>query len=107
MDATLLWYLAAALLIIVGIGATVLVLEAVFLVLVDADAGRQGDVGITESRVPLDAGLHALGVVVAVVGGIVTKEWITAKPNAKNALYIGLAAMIIGVVIIAIGNSLS
>ena len=50
---------------------------------------------------------NTMSVVVAVVGGIITKEWITAKPNAKNALYIGLAAMIIGVIIIAIGNSLA
>lgn len=50
---------------------------------------------------------NTMSVVVAVVGGIVTKEWISARLNAKNALYIGLAAMIIGVVIIAIGNSLA
>ncbi|WP_347840480.1 L-rhamnose/proton symporter RhaT [uncultured Draconibacterium sp.] len=50
---------------------------------------------------------NTMSVVVAVVGGIVTKEWATARQQAKSALYIGLAAMIIGVVIIAIGNGLA
>jgi len=49
---------------------------------------------------------NTMSVVVAVIGGIVTKEWIAAKPQAKTALYIGLASMIVGVVIIAYGNSL-
>jgi L-rhamnose-H+ transport protein len=35
--------------------------------------------------------------VVAVVSGIVTKEWIDASPKAKQALYAGLASMVIGV----------
>jgi L-rhamnose-H+ transport protein len=50
---------------------------------------------------------NTMSVVVAVVGGILTKEWISAKPAAKSSLYIGLVSMIIGVVIIAIGNSLA
>lgn len=50
---------------------------------------------------------NTMSVVVAVVGGIVTKEWVSAQPKAKNALYIGLAAMIFGVIIIAYGNSLA
>lgn len=50
---------------------------------------------------------NTMSVVVAVIGGILTKEWISAQPKAKTSLYIGLAAMIIGVVIIAIGNSLA
>lgn len=48
---------------------------------------------------------NTMSVVIAVLGGIVTKEWITASANAKKSLYIGLAAMIAGVVIIALGNS--
>lgn len=48
---------------------------------------------------------NTMSVVVAVIGGIATKEWLTASSKAKASLYIGLAAMIIGVVIIAIGNS--
>lgn len=50
---------------------------------------------------------NTMSVVVAVVGGIITKEWVSAQPKAKTALYVGLAAMIIGVVIIAVGNSLA
>lgn len=50
---------------------------------------------------------NTMSVVVAVVGGIATKEWVSAQPKAKTALYIGLAAMITGVVVIAIGNSLA
>lgn len=49
---------------------------------------------------------NTMSVVVAVVGGIITKEWVSAQPKAKNALYIGLAAMIAGVIVIAVGNSL-
>lgn len=40
-------------------------------------------------------------VVVAVISGIVTKEWVNASPNAKKALYAGLASMVIGVGILA------
>lgn len=50
---------------------------------------------------------NTLSVVVAVVGGIITKEWISAPSKAKTSLYVGLAAMIVGVLIIAIGNSLA
>lgn len=50
---------------------------------------------------------NTMSVVVAVVGGILTKEWITAGSKAKTSLYIGLAAMIVGVLIIAFGNSLT
>lgn len=49
---------------------------------------------------------NTMSVVVAVLGGIATKEWATASPQAKTSLYLGLAAMIIGVVVIAFGNSL-
>jgi len=50
---------------------------------------------------------NTMSVVVAVVGGIITKEWLTAPSKAKSALYIGLAAMIVGVVVIAYGNGLA
>ncbi|WP_027473853.1 L-rhamnose/proton symporter RhaT [Saccharicrinis fermentans] len=50
---------------------------------------------------------NTMSVVVAVVGGIITKEWLTAPAKAKSSLYIGLAAMIIGVVIIAVGNGMA
>ncbi|MEM6803462.1 MAG: L-rhamnose/proton symporter RhaT [Bacteroidota bacterium] len=46
-------------------------------------------------------------VATAVVSGIVTREWVKASKLARTYLYIGLACMIIGVLIIAFGNSLS
>lgn len=49
---------------------------------------------------------NTMSVVVAVLGGIATKEWSSAPLKAKVALYIGLAAMIVGVLVIAYGNSL-
>ena len=36
-------------------------------------------------------------VVVAVLSGIVTKEWINASPKARKSLYSGLACMVLGV----------
>jgi len=39
-------------------------------------------------------------VVVAVVSGIVTKEWINASDKAKKALYTGLACMVLGVMVL-------
>ncbi len=50
---------------------------------------------------------NTMSVVVAVLGGIFTKEWLTASSKAKSSLYIGLVAMIVGVVIIAIGNGMA
>lgn len=49
---------------------------------------------------------NAICVAVAIISGIVTKEWVNASPKAKKFLYTGLAAMILGVIIIALGNSL-
>jgi L-rhamnose-H+ transport protein len=45
-------------------------------------------------------------VVTAIVSGLITKEWVSASSKARNFLYVGLAAMVIGIVIISIGNSL-
>ena len=50
---------------------------------------------------------NTMSVVVAVVGGILTKEWVTAPAKAKKSLYMGLAFMIIGVIIVAVGNGLA
>ncbi|GAA4934348.1 L-rhamnose/proton symporter RhaT [Algibacter agarivorans] len=46
-------------------------------------------------------------VATAIVSGIVTKEWINASSKAKNYLYLSLACMIIGIIIIAVGNGIS
>ncbi|MFD2257585.1 L-rhamnose/proton symporter RhaT [Luteolibacter algae] len=46
-------------------------------------------------------------VVVAVISGIYTKEWINASSKARNSLYTGLSAMVLGVVILAGSQYLS
>ncbi|TLX71787.1 rhamnose/proton symporter RhaT [Labilibacter sediminis] len=50
---------------------------------------------------------NTISVAVAIVSGLITGEWRNAPSKAKTALYIGLAAMIIGVVIIAVGNGMA
>ncbi|MDA0194406.1 MAG: rhamnose/proton symporter RhaT [Bacteroidetes bacterium] len=45
-------------------------------------------------------------VATAIVSGVVTKEWVNASFKAKAYLYTGLFCMIIGIVIVAIGNGL-
>lgn len=46
-------------------------------------------------------------VATAIVSGLVTKEWVAASSKARNYLYVGLACMVIGIVIISIGNGIS
>jgi len=48
---------------------------------------------------------NTVSVLVAVVSGLMTKEWDTSGSKAKNLLYLALIAMILGVVLIAVGNS--
>lgn len=45
-------------------------------------------------------------VVTAIVSGIITKEWVTASSRAKNFLYLGLACMVIGIIVISVGNGI-
>lgn len=45
-------------------------------------------------------------VATAIISGIVTKEWVKASAKARSFLYMGLACMIIGIIVIAIGNGL-
>lgn len=49
---------------------------------------------------------NTMSVAVAIVSGLITKEWSHAPAKAKYALYLGLAAMIVGVIIIAVGNGM-
>ncbi|WP_020530273.1 L-rhamnose/proton symporter RhaT [Flexithrix dorotheae] len=49
---------------------------------------------------------NTTSVAVAIVSGILTKEWIKASSRAKTYLYVGLASMVTGVVIVAVGNGL-
>lgn len=46
-------------------------------------------------------------VATAIVSGIFTGEWSKASAKAKNYLYLSLACMIVGIVIIAVGNGIS
>jgi L-rhamnose-H+ transport protein len=50
---------------------------------------------------------NTLSVAVAGVSGLITGEWKTATKKAKMYLYLGITGMIVGVVIIAWGNSLA
>ena len=50
---------------------------------------------------------NTMSIVVAIVSGLITREWVRASSKAKSFLYIGLLSMIIGVIIIALGNSLA
>ena len=43
-------------------------------------------------------------VVVAVVSGIVTREWLSASDRAKKTLYTGLVCMVLGVLILTISK---
>ncbi|MEM6320187.1 MAG: L-rhamnose/proton symporter RhaT [Bacteroidota bacterium] len=49
---------------------------------------------------------NTICVAVAIVSGLITGEWIKASSKAKRFLYMGLAAMIAGVLVIAIGNGM-
>ena len=46
-------------------------------------------------------------VATAIVSGLITREWVKASAKARNYLYLGLACMIIGIVIVALGNNLA
>ena len=46
-------------------------------------------------------------VATAIVSGLMTKEWVKASSKARTFLYVGLACMIVGIVIISIWNGLT
>lgn len=48
---------------------------------------------------------NTISVAVAAIGGLITGEWKMATNKAKSYLYIGIIAMILGVVVIAWANS--
>lgn len=50
---------------------------------------------------------NTTSVAFAIVSGLLTKEWVGAPRKAHISLYLGLIAMIAGVIIIAYGNSLN
>lgn len=45
-------------------------------------------------------------VATAIISGIITKEWVKASSKARGFLYFGLTCMIVGIIIIAVGNGL-
>ena len=45
-------------------------------------------------------------VATAIVSGLLTKEWATASPKARKYLYFGLACMVVGIVVISVGNGI-
>lgn len=49
---------------------------------------------------------NTTSVAIAIIGGLLTREWVNASGKARRYLYIGLACMIIGVVVIAVGNGM-
>ncbi|WP_044210139.1 L-rhamnose/proton symporter RhaT [Flammeovirga sp. OC4] len=49
---------------------------------------------------------NTVSVGVAIVGGLITKEWLEAPKQAKTSLYVGLSCMVLGITVIAFGNSL-
>jgi hypothetical protein len=49
---------------------------------------------------------NTTSVMIAVISGIVTKEWATASSAAKTRLYAGLTCMLAGIVIISAGNAI-
>lgn len=46
-------------------------------------------------------------VATAIVSGIITKEWINASPKARKFLYLGLTCMVVGIIIVAVGNGMA
>lgn len=49
---------------------------------------------------------NTASVATAIVSGLITKEWIQASSKAKTSLYLGLACMVIGIIVVAYGNGL-
>lgn len=48
---------------------------------------------------------NTVSVLIAVISGLATKEWIKASNKARANLYFALVSMIVGVILIALGNS--
>ncbi len=65
-------------------------------------AFRLGEAGNTVGY----AIFNTASVATAIVSGLITREWAGASPKARKFLYFGLSCMVIGIVVVAIGNSL-
>jgi len=49
---------------------------------------------------------NTASVATAIVSGLIIREWVNASPRARRFLYTGLTCMIIGIIIVAIGNGM-
>ncbi|MBX2818003.1 MAG: rhamnose/proton symporter RhaT [Saprospiraceae bacterium] len=49
---------------------------------------------------------NTASVATAIISGLITKEWVKASSQARQSLYGGLACMMVGILVIAYGNSL-
>ena len=45
-------------------------------------------------------------VATAIVSGLIIREWVKASPRARRFLYAGLSCMVVGIIIIAVGNAM-
>ncbi len=50
---------------------------------------------------------NTTSVLLAVIGGVLTKEWVGATTKSKKMLFIALGCMVVGVILIAMGNSVA
>ena len=66
-------------------------------------AFKLGNVGNTVGY----AIFNTASVATAIVSGLVTGEWVKASARARSFLYLGLTCMVIGIIIVAIGNGLA
>ncbi|MEM1359188.1 MAG: L-rhamnose/proton symporter RhaT [Bacteroidota bacterium] len=65
-------------------------------------AFRLGEAGNTVGY----AIFNTASVATAIVSGLITGEWVNASAKARRLLYFGLGCMVVGIILIAIGNSL-
>ena len=49
---------------------------------------------------------NTTSVAIAIISGIITGEWTNTSSKARTSLYLGLGCMIVGIIIVSIGNSL-
>jgi len=50
---------------------------------------------------------NTASVATAIVSGLITREWANASPKARGYLITGLGLLIVGIIIVAVGNGLS
>ncbi len=86
----------------IGLTSTMAVLNFAASILFAFAAFKLGDSGNTVGY----AIFNTMSVATAIVSGLIAGEWKEATSRPKSFLFVGLACMIGGVIIVAIGNSL-